>query len=309
MTAIMGVDVGGSGIRAATRVDGVERRHAVDRAVHLGSSIDSAALAEAIVGLIAAPASATEVICIGMTGFPGLVDDPENVARPVMDATGARAVLVASDSVTTHVGALDMAPGVVVAAGTGVIALGTDHRSRWNRVDGWGHLFGDEGSGAWVGRAALTAAIRAHDGRGGSPALLDGLRSVYGDVSALLHAVYDAGAPAYQLARFAPAVAAAAHAGDEVAASIWRNAAQHLADTAIAASRGLAPVFSWGGGLFAERRLLLEPFQNAIREQEPAAEFREPVGGSLEGALRLAERFASTGTLELNETYVRVYER
>src|SRR5207302_1139349 len=39
-------------------------------------------------------------------------------------------------------------------------------------VDGWGHLLGDAGSGFWVGRRGLDAALRAHDGRsGGSPLL------------------------------------------------------------------------------------------------------------------------------------------
>ncbi|MCA1845918.1 MAG: hypothetical protein LC792_22560, partial [Actinobacteria bacterium] len=39
-------------------------------------------------------------------------------------------------------------------------------------VDGWGHLLGDAGSGFWVGRKGLDAALRAHDGRPGGSAHL-----------------------------------------------------------------------------------------------------------------------------------------
>lgn len=36
--------------------------------------------------------------------------------------------------------------------------------TRSRRADGWGHLLGDCGSGAWIGRAGLEAAPRAYDG-------------------------------------------------------------------------------------------------------------------------------------------------
>lgn len=313
MTAVVcGVDVGGSGIRAAVRAvraAGEERRTAVERAVHQGSSIDPLALAGSIVqvvGRLGAPAA--DVICIGMTGFPGLVDDPEGIALQVMATTSARCVIVAGDSLTTHVGALAMRPGTVVAAGTGVIALGTDHRTRWNRVDGWGHLVGDEGSGTWIGRAGLAAGMRAHDGRGGSLALLEAIRAQYGDIPSLLSAIYENGSPAYELARFAPVVADAARDGDPVAAGIWLDAARRLAETAVAASEGIEPVFSWGGGLFRREELLLEPFMQAVREQVPDARFEDPNGGSLEGALRLAERFAEDDDVDFGG-YARVYSQ
>ncbi len=41
-------------------------------------------------------------------------------------------------------------------AAPAMVALGTD-LARWRRVDGWGHLLGDCGSGAWIGRAGPEA--------------------------------------------------------------------------------------------------------------------------------------------------------
>lgn len=309
MTALGGVDVGGSGIRAVISSAGEERRGAVDGAVHLGSSIDTVALAHAIVTILDGLGTPPpEVVCIGMTGFPGLVDDPEHIAGRVMSATAVKTVIVAGDSLTTHVGALSMRAGIVIAAGTGVIALGTDHRSRWNRVDGWGHLLGDEGSGAWIGRAGLAAGMRAHDGRGGSSVLLNALIAEYGDLPALLRSVYEGGAPAHELARFAPVVAQASREGDPIALSIWRDAARHLAETAVAAADGLEPLYSWGGGLLQRDDLLLQPFKEFVIERQPDARFHPPAGGSLEGALRLAESFDSGHDPTASE-YLRVYER
>lgn len=95
---------------------------------------------------------------------------------------GVRTVALVADAVTAYTGALGPRPGAVVAAGTGLIAIGTDLGS-WRRADGWGHLLGDCGGGAWIGRAGLEAALRAHDGRsGGSAALLALAEEVFGPV-------------------------------------------------------------------------------------------------------------------------------
>ena len=302
MSVIAGVDVGGSGIRAVVRTSDVERRGAVERAVHLGSSINPETVAGGIADLLGELGThAVDVLCVGMTGFPGLLNDPEVIARRLRDSTGSATVLIASDALTTHVGALAMESGIVVAAGTGVIALGTDHHTRWNRVDGWGHLLGDDGSGAWIGRAGITAGLRAQDGRGGSEPLLRAILTQYSDLATLLDSIYASGTPAYELARFAPVVADVARSGDPVARSIYREAASRLADTAIAAADGIDPVFSWGGGLLIGNQPLREQFTRAIVERLPDAVIREPVGGSLEGALQLADRFGTVGAGDASE--------
>lgn len=55
-------------------------------------------------------------------------------------------------------------PGVVQIAGTGAITYGVNEASDRARVGGWGHLFGDQGSGYAIGRDALEAAFKARDG-------------------------------------------------------------------------------------------------------------------------------------------------
>ncbi|MGB3307620.1 MAG: BadF/BadG/BcrA/BcrD ATPase family protein [Thermomicrobiales bacterium] len=56
--------------------------------------------------------------------------------------------------------------GVAVIAGTGSIAIGRNACGERARAGGWGHIFGDEGSGWALGKAALRAIAAQIDGRG-----------------------------------------------------------------------------------------------------------------------------------------------
>ena len=59
--------------------------------------------------------------------------------------------------------AFDTGPGVIVIAGTGSIAYGRDLQGTTVRAGGWGFAIGDEGSAHWIGRAAVSAVLRASD--------------------------------------------------------------------------------------------------------------------------------------------------
>ena len=164
-------------------------------------------------------------------------------------------------------------------------------------VDGWGHLLGDAGSGFWVGRRGLDAALRAHDGRGGgSPLLARLVERDIGPLDRLPEMAARAGAgPVAAIASFTVQVAEAAADGDDVARHIWKEAATHLADSAVACARRLNPnsttpiAVTWLGGLFTvPDALLLEPFVARIRATFPAADLIPAAGDALAGAARLA---------------------
>ncbi|MFF9804796.1 BadF/BadG/BcrA/BcrD ATPase family protein [Streptomyces coeruleorubidus] len=61
--------------------------------------------------------------------------------------------------------------GLALVAGTGAVAMRITERRATTTVDGDGWLLGDDGSGFWIGRAAVRAALRMADGRG-APTLL-----------------------------------------------------------------------------------------------------------------------------------------
>ncbi|HYT26841.1 MAG TPA: hypothetical protein VEP73_10210, partial [Actinomycetota bacterium] len=85
------------------------------------------------------PGRPLDAVCVGMTG----VLRPGPAAAAVADAVHAllpvRRVLVTSDVVTGYCGAVGLGPGVVAAAGTGVIAIALGERGV-ARVDGWGYI-------------------------------------------------------------------------------------------------------------------------------------------------------------------------
>lgn len=289
----VGVDVGGTGIRVRAVVAGRDRaaddRGPVPRAA---GRIDAPTLAARIGALVARlRPDPAERVAVGLTGMPGLLESPAELAAHLHRHIATRTVIVAGDALTTHLGALGGRPGCVVAAGTGVIVLGTDHESTWHRSDGWGHLLGDQGSGSWIGARGLRAALRHGDGRdGGSARLHDCLRERFGDADGALRAVYGAASPAHELAAFAPAVAEVARAGDPVALDIWRRAGVHLAEAAQAAARGLPPDISWGGRLFDAGPLLLDPFRAELTRRLPGCRLTAPAGQAADGALLLARR-------------------
>lgn len=290
MLTYVGADVGGGGIRVRASVAGRElSAEAPGPVPRRSGQVDTTEVATRVSALATNLCGQATRVAIGLTGMPGLLKNPAILADDVHRAMETASVVVASDALTTHLGALAGHPGCVVAAGTGVIVLATDHEKTWCQADGWGHVLGDEGSGAWIGGEALRAALRHRDGRpGGSAVLLTKLLNRFGDTDTALRTVY--ASPAHELAAFAPLAAEAAHEGDPVATAIWHRAATHLAESAHAAARDLPPTFSWGGRLFDAGPLLLTPFRTALTGLRPTAQLHAPSGSAVDGALLLARR-------------------
>lgn len=243
---------------------------------------------------------------VGATGLATLVRDPpvvhtalrEGLSMPdapdAPDGPGFRSA-VAADALTAHLGALGGRGGAVVAAGTGAIALGTDLRTTWQRVDGWGHLLGDLGAGSWIGAQGLRAAAAAHDGRpsGGSAALLDAATARFGAVPTWPAQLYTRADRAQVLASFTPDVAAVAHAGDPVARQVLAGAGTHLATTLAAALvEGVPPRAAATGGVLEAGTLLTGPFRARLAVLRPDVELVPAAGTPLDGALLLAGRLA-----------------
>lgn len=240
------------------------------------------------------------VVAVGI-GAAGSTAAP-HAARALADRlalrTGAPSA-VTSDAVTSHVGALGGSPGVVLAAGTGAVAVAVsaggppaDH-GRIELVDGWGQWLGDEGSGAWIGQQGLRAALRAQDGRGPATTLCDRALEDFGALDQL-PATLVAGGLVRSTAAFAPRVLDAARDGDAVARDVVHAAAARLAETTLAAVRrcrsaGRTPV-AVVGGLGQAGPALLDPWWQAVLSAAPGAQRVTPLGDSLSGAGRLALR-------------------
>ncbi|MBA2755691.1 MAG: hypothetical protein H0U40_14725 [Chloroflexia bacterium] len=203
---------------------------------------------------------------IGLAG----IDRPTDRERllPAL-STLATTVEVGNDA-ELILSALPDARGVAVIAGTGSIVLGRDARDEITRAGGWGHVFGDEGSGYELGRRALQMAARASDGRGPETALLPGILAAWSltDPSEMIEQVYfhveKAG-----IARLAGVVLASAAAGDAVANALLDESVDELALAVEAVARRLdfpggAVPLALGGGLLCREPAFLDRFDRRL---------------------------------------------
>ncbi|WP_432084173.1 N-acetylglucosamine kinase [Streptomyces sp. WAC 04229] len=306
----LAVDSGGSGLRVVVGTAGADGRgplgHRASREpVRTGPrGIEPEHLMAQLLPMVRALTAETRVdrfgtVVVGAAGLATLGDAlraelPGALAREL----GARKVALVADAVTAYVGALGPRAGAVVAAGTGLIATGTD-LTRWHRADGWGHLLGDCGGGAWIGRAGLEAALRAHDGReGGSTPLLARARDRFGPAAGIPGQLYPRTDRPAVLASFAPDVAVCAP-GDPVAAEILHAAARHMADSAAAVCpRDGEPRLAVTGGLLKLGDPLVVPLEEELAKRLPQARRTAAEGDPLDGSVRIATDLA-TGTLTL----------
>lgn len=262
---ILAVDLGKTSCRASARGRRAEGPGAPGLAAPGGVRAAEAAILN-VASQLARQLGAVDEVIVGAAGAEAAPDAARALGDALLTSLRAERVAVTSDAVTAHAGALDGQPGVVLIAGTGVVALAIDADGRWRRADGWGLWLGDEGGGGWIGAAGLRAALRAHDGRGPSTSLLDAARARFGAPQTWPARLTGAA----ELASFAPDVLAAR--GDAVALAIVGAAAEALAATARAAGDG--PVAMVGG--LAKFKALHERL-----DVVPAA------GDALDGALRL----------------------
>lgn len=289
MTATLSIDAGQSGMRVRLRLaDGSVRESS-----RPGVRTDSDVIAQlaAAIGDIAAEAgtelAAANVGTSGVDFHPGLAGR----LKGLVPALGGAPVRVAHDSVTGYLGAAGTELGVATAVGTGVVTLGVG-ATGVHRVDGWGYLLGDSGSGFWIGRAGLEAAMRAHDGRGEATVLLDDLKALFGDPAGAYLRIQADPDRVRSVASFARVVLDAAEAGDAAALAVAMHAADELYASMDAALRqaGFAaadsPVAYWTGGV-VRSQVLSQALGRRFAAQRPNARLLPALGDPLDGAERL----------------------
>lgn len=294
---ILTFDVGRTGCRAALWSDGTRVRECAGPGTGVVTGVGGADATLRCITEVAARLGETPEPETVVAGIAGLLSAPEHVDAVVAglgEAFGDARVIVTSDAVTSHAGALSGRSGVVLAAGTGTSVVGLGEDGALHLVDGWGHLLGDAGSGSAIGRAGIESALRAHDGRGGSTVLLDRLGERLGAPRDVPRLVQRADNPARVLAGFAREVFDAARAGDPEARGICTRAATELADSAVAAvhraALGDAPLVTTVGGLWQAGPVLCAPFDRALAELLPGTARRAADADALTGAHLLATR-------------------
>ena len=233
-------------------------------------------------------------ICLGIAGVDRAAD--ESVVRSIMKRIGYKArILIVNDALIALQAGIGDAAGIVIVSGTGSIAYGRNDEGLASRAGGWGYALGDEGSGYWIGRLALRAAVRHADGRGRITSLTPLLLEHFGveRASELIHKVYRNDLNPRTIAAVAKYVQHARDTGDAVAAGILSRAADELVTAAAAVMTRLdlreSPfTFVLAGGMFHAVPWLSDQLQLVLPGLAPQCSVMRLNHEPAAGAVRLA---------------------
>jgi glucosamine kinase len=240
---LLGVDAGGSGTRVVLLEGGQVTPQPDGPPMN---ALLTTGFAEQLQRMIAAAGPTAAGV-----GLPGVhaTGQARQLGRALTRQAGCP-VHVTGDADTARCGAFLGAPGIVVIAGTGSVALGWDGE-RFAYAGGHGFVLGDEGSAYWIGREAVRAALRFREQAGGSELIYQKVtQATASDLDVLISEVNAHPADRGRLAVLAPAVTAIA-GHDPEAQRIVRCAAGHLAALAESIRRRLSPLpVAGAGGVF-----------------------------------------------------------
>lgn len=286
---VLAIDAGQTGIKVRV-CDGPESTDLLFRGIDTHGAL-LPQLADVVREASARTGTTPEIVAAGVSGLTDRDADPAALLG-LVSGSGVRRVDLAHDSTTSFLGALGDRHGAVVASGTGVVTLAVG-ASDVARVDGWGYLMGDAGSGHWLGREALDAVMRAYDGRGPATGLTDRVQAVWPDLAQAYMALQADESRVSVVAGFAADVAQLADQGDAVALDITARAAAELAlsvRTAIARVRtGDESVAVCAlGGVFRSTPLRTV-FERTVTADVAGAEIVERRGDGIDGALALVD--------------------
>lgn len=300
MPVYIGVDAGASRCTALVADDTLTvlgRAGGAPGAVGPGAVHEAAAaILEAVRrALTHAGATRSRALVIGAAGA-GREPERGELEQALCDAGLADVVRVTTDIEIALQAGLGDGPGILLLAGTGSGACARLASGELRRIGGHGWQFGDEGSGYWLARAAVSAVAQASDGRGPPTALTGALAAAAGaqDEAGLLQWARNAARSA--VAEVARVVQGVAARSDDVARALVDQAADALA----AHVRALRPHFpdpdpvpvAFAGGLLLPGSPVRTAVSARLRAEQPPLELLDRLVEPPRGALRLALRLA-----------------
>ena len=157
-------------------------------------------------------------------------DVQETIRNWAEESAVCRRLEITSDAAPVLAAGTPDGWGVALVVGTGSVAIGVDPGGRWITKGGWGHWYGDKGSGYDLGRQALAAISEAEDGMGPETVLSAAMRDYFGleNPRLIIQELYRRGNVRAQVAAAAPVVLEAAGQGDIVAIRIVEAAVGEL---------------------------------------------------------------------------------
>lgn len=286
---LLGIDGGGTGCRAQVEApDGRRSPVLTDGPANIYSDPDAAfatvtrlarrALEEAqLSGLPDAPV-------IAVLGLAGATET--NAAQRFQAALGFAHTEVTGDLQIALSGTFGSAEGILAALGTGSI-FARQTGGKITRLGGYGFVLGDEGSGAWMGRTALTRCLHTRDGLLQAGPLSEALWARFGTLAAVLE--FSRAARPADFAALVPEILHHAERGCPIAGAILDDATDWIfrcLGRLQPRSEVLPVAFAGGlGSMFRARMEAQAPLPWPVRA----------AGSALDGALWQARALAQNG--------------
>ncbi|HMA20545.1 MAG TPA: BadF/BadG/BcrA/BcrD ATPase family protein [Gemmatimonadaceae bacterium] len=217
-----------------------------------------------------------------VAGVAGVGREAEARALTVAleDLELADEVIVQGDGEIALSDAFGSLAGIILIAGTGSIAYGRSPARVLARCGGWGPAFGDEGSGAWIGRKALGIVASAADGREPQTALTGAILTAAQVNEPAELIPWGIAATPRELAALAPVVFNVASAGDQRAVALVGFAVEELvlhiralAVRLFGDDRAAIPV-AFSGGLLHKGSYLRKRLEQRLKSAVPGAQVR-----------------------------------
>lgn len=281
------IAVDGGGTRCRLVLAEGEARVAVTAGPANVATDFEAALGEIRRGIddLAAAAGRDAAAIAALPAYLGLAGASERaICARVEAALPFARVRVEEDRAPALAGALGPADGAIAHCGTGSF-FGLQRGGVPRFVGGWGARLGDEASGFWVGRRALTLTLDAVDGLRPISPLAERFLARWGSPAGLVAFATGAGTDA--IGALAPEVVAAAEARDAIGRAVLAEGAAHVAATLTA--------IGWGPGLAIALTGGLAPAYTPYLPETMQAALTAPRTTPIEGAVALARAFAREG--------------
>ena len=239
------------------------------------------------------------VLFVGVAGV-GRPSEREALHEALSSHNLAEELVIDTDFSVALTDAFGEGPGVLVIAGTGSSAFARGPAGATARCGGWGPVIGDEGSGSWIGRRALSVVAAAADGREPETALTGAVLTAaeVSETSELIR--WASNATPATLATLAPVVLSVADGGDLRANSIVSMAVEELALHVRALARQLftderasVPV-ALTGGLLKKGSSFRKRLEHRLKVAVPGAQVHAAEIDAARGAVHAALRTLKT---------------
>ena len=237
-----------------------------------------------------------KVLCAGLAGA---ARDPERdeIWTALTGRELAEETVIHPDYSIALDDAFGEGPGVLLISGTGSVAFGRSPAGTIARCGGWGPVCGDEGSGAWIGRRALSVVTASADGREPETALMGAvLTAAQVNEPGELIGWAAAATPAL-FASLAPVVTSVAESGDLRANAILSLAVEELvlhvrtlARQLFGDERAATPV-AFTGGMLTRGTTLRKRLEQRLKSAVPGAQVHAAEVHPARGAVRSALRY------------------